>query len=162
MMMLWICLCWGCGPKPDMVNTTPDPGERYSADDVRRMSVDQPFLISGDYFRNRNQKDITPLSDILAKNTAGETEKKTAPPPDEKAATAVVSPAPAVPVAAPAPPVNPAPRAETAIENPETVATPHPVKVGLILDRDRIPAEITHFRRRPNTAGGHGGSGRSG
>lgn len=56
MMVLFI---GGCASSPDMVSTTRTEGERYSADEVREITVDQPFLLSGDYFRERSQKNKT-------------------------------------------------------------------------------------------------------
>jgi len=53
---LCVSLCIGCASAPDMVSTKKSEGEKYSADDVRKMTVDQPFLISGDYFREREQR----------------------------------------------------------------------------------------------------------
>jgi len=49
-------LPWGCTPRPDIVSTEKKEGEALSADDVRRVTVDQPFLISGDYFRDRDER----------------------------------------------------------------------------------------------------------
>ena len=49
-------LIGGCASSPDMVSTKRVEGEKYSADEVREMVVDQPFLLSGDYFRERTQK----------------------------------------------------------------------------------------------------------
>ncbi len=61
-----VFLCfWGCGPKPDMVSTEKEPGEAYSADEVRRMTVDQPFLLSGEYFRERDQEPRVVLDEML-------------------------------------------------------------------------------------------------
>jgi len=59
--------CWGCGPKPDMVSTEKGPGDAYSADEVRRMAVDQPFLLSGEYFRERDQEPKVVLDEMLNK-----------------------------------------------------------------------------------------------
>lgn len=44
-----------CGTPPDIAGTEKKPGETYSADEVRYRTVDQPFMISGDYFRERDQ-----------------------------------------------------------------------------------------------------------
>ncbi len=48
-------LAMGCAGAPDIVSQEPEEGERYSAESVRRMSVDQPFLMSGDFFRERDR-----------------------------------------------------------------------------------------------------------
>ena len=52
---LLAALAMGCAGAPDIVSREPEAGERYSAEEVRRMSVDQPFLMSGDFFRERNR-----------------------------------------------------------------------------------------------------------
>ncbi|WP_461833589.1 hypothetical protein, partial [Desulfothermus sp.] len=51
--LLFIFSCAGIGgEKPDIVSNTKVNGTLSNAD-VRRIVVDQPFLISGDYFRQR-------------------------------------------------------------------------------------------------------------
>ncbi|HAO23023.1 MAG TPA: hypothetical protein DCQ37_22775 [Desulfobacteraceae bacterium] len=55
-LLLCLMLFAGCASAPDMVSTKKSEGETYSADDVRKMTVDQPFLISGDYFREKEQR----------------------------------------------------------------------------------------------------------
>ncbi|MCP4351494.1 MAG: hypothetical protein GY795_39010 [Desulfobacterales bacterium] len=52
--------------KTDIVSTEKKEGEKYSADEIRHITVDQPFLISGDYFRERTQKPVR-LSELLSK-----------------------------------------------------------------------------------------------
>ncbi|NJL59313.1 MAG: insulinase family protein [Desulfobacteraceae bacterium] len=56
-------LIFGCSNAPDMVSTQKSGKDRYSADEIRRMTVDQPFLISGDYFREQEREETgkTPL-----------------------------------------------------------------------------------------------------
>ncbi len=65
----WLCgvlFCLaGCAPLPDMVSTEKEAGEAYSADEVRRMTVDQPFLLSGEYFRERDQEPKVVLDEML-------------------------------------------------------------------------------------------------
>lgn len=58
-LVLVLLLIQGCnlGPKPDIVSEETSPDRKYSNDEVRKMTVDQPFLISGDYFRNRTDAD---------------------------------------------------------------------------------------------------------
>ena len=46
----------GCslgGPKPDIVSEEKKEGQAYSAAEVRRMNIDHPWLLSADYFLNR-------------------------------------------------------------------------------------------------------------
>lgn len=53
---LFFVLLAGCsltGPKPDIVSEEKPSDEAYSKAEIRRMVVDQPHLMSGDYFRNR-------------------------------------------------------------------------------------------------------------
>ena len=61
----WVgwCLCFfllaGCsltGPKPDIVSEEKGSDQAYSNAEVRQMVVDQPHLMSGDYFRKRNDQ----------------------------------------------------------------------------------------------------------
>jgi len=61
-LLLCLILFAGCASAPDMVSTKKSEGETYSADEVRRMTVDQPFLISGDYFREREQRPAIEIS----------------------------------------------------------------------------------------------------
>jgi hypothetical protein len=49
-------LIWGCGATPDIISDKPAEGEKYSSAQVREMTVDQPFMLSGDYFREKRQK----------------------------------------------------------------------------------------------------------
>jgi hypothetical protein len=57
----------GCASAPDIASTEKSEGEKYSADEVRHMTVDQPFLTSGEYFRERNQEPERNLSELFAK-----------------------------------------------------------------------------------------------
>ena len=46
----------GCileGPGPDIVSTEKEEGRYYSADEVRRITLDHPWLLSSEYFLNR-------------------------------------------------------------------------------------------------------------
>lgn len=70
----------GCGPmdiinaeKPDITSTEKKDGEKYSADEIRRITVDQPFLLSGDYFRERE-----PDTQVNIDFTGGEAKKPAA------------------------------------------------------------------------------------
>jgi hypothetical protein len=45
------------GPKPNIVSEEKIPGEAYSNAEIRRMTIDQPHLMSGDYFRKRTVKE---------------------------------------------------------------------------------------------------------
>lgn len=47
---------WGCASSPDISSDKPAEGEKYSSARVREITVDQPFMLSGDYFREREQK----------------------------------------------------------------------------------------------------------
>ena len=43
----------GCAGAPDITSTEKSADQPYSAADVRHMTIDQPFVLSGDYFRER-------------------------------------------------------------------------------------------------------------
>ncbi len=43
---------WSCAPLPDMVSRERPPGG-MSADEIRQTTVDQPFMVSGEYFMKR-------------------------------------------------------------------------------------------------------------
>jgi hypothetical protein len=53
--LVFIILITACGGGPDIVSRDKKEGAIYSADEIRHVTVDQPFLLSGDYFRNREQ-----------------------------------------------------------------------------------------------------------
>lgn len=44
------------GPKPDIVSEEKAPEQAYSNADKRRLLIDQPQMLSGDYFRERTEK----------------------------------------------------------------------------------------------------------
>lgn len=56
----------GCESSPDIVSRDRAPGQKYSAAEVREILVDHPFLLSGDYFRERQDLKPFVLSDILS------------------------------------------------------------------------------------------------
>ncbi|ROR03026.1 hypothetical protein [Desulfosoma caldarium] len=56
----------GCASSPDIVSREKAPGQKYSAAEVREILVDHPFLLSGDYFRERQDLKPFVLSDVLA------------------------------------------------------------------------------------------------
>ena len=68
----------GCTSSPDIVTTQKRPGEAYSADEVRRVTVDQPWLASGDFFRNREQGTLYDID--LGKDSGARHERTEAPP----------------------------------------------------------------------------------
>lgn len=51
----FILFFWGCASSPDIVTTEKGENEKYSNADIREIAVDQPYLLSGDFFRERNQ-----------------------------------------------------------------------------------------------------------
>ncbi len=55
--LIFITSCSLTGPKPDIVSEKKSPDEIYSNAEIRRMTVDQPHLMSGDYFRKRTEED---------------------------------------------------------------------------------------------------------
>ncbi|QTA79389.1 Uncharacterized protein dnl_16570 [Desulfonema limicola] len=73
-LILFIILpLWGCSTVPDMVSTEKKKGENYSADDVRYLTIDQPFMASGDYFRERKQDTVIDPAGLFSKSQAKKT-----------------------------------------------------------------------------------------
>ena len=62
---LLILCCWGCASAPDIVTADKKPNAPYSNDEIRKITVDQPYLISGDYFRKREQPPGTNLGALF-------------------------------------------------------------------------------------------------
>lgn len=136
-----------CGTAPDIASTEKKPGETYSADEVRYRTVDQPFMISGDYFRERDQEPGTTL-DLSGKAKTGDGESAADQPaaageeraaePRSRAMTGrETASASATEEARPSQsaPVPPAPLASE--------ATTTPIKVALIVDEEKITPDIS-------------------
>jgi hypothetical protein len=71
-----ILMLSGCagGVFPDIVSEEKKEGEAYSPADVRRMTIDHPSTLSGDYFRNRNYpREQAPAAEQKSKTYAGKT-----------------------------------------------------------------------------------------
>jgi len=47
--------CWGCASSPDIVTTDKKNATGYSNAQIREITIDQPKLLSGDFFRKRTQ-----------------------------------------------------------------------------------------------------------
>jgi len=118
----------GCSTVPDMVSTEKKKGEKYSADEVRYLTIDQPFMTSGDYFRERNQDTVIDPAKFFSKS---QTENINTVPQKET-------------------PLKTAKRADIVPEKPElkdvqpkpiSLAVPFPVKIGVLIDRDNISAD---------------------
>ncbi|CAN2047290.1 Flagellar assembly protein T C-terminal domain-containing protein [Candidatus Magnetomoraceae bacterium gMMP-13] len=60
----------GCASSTDIISTEKAKDAKYSNDDVRKVTVDQPFLISGDYFREREQKPSIKLKSLFSKKSS--------------------------------------------------------------------------------------------
>lgn len=65
-MLLMVAVGSGCESSPDIVSKEKAPGQKYSAAEVREILVDHPFLLSGDYFRERQDLKPFVLSDVLS------------------------------------------------------------------------------------------------
>ncbi len=66
-LMFWFLAgVFGCASSPDIVSREKAPGQKYSAAEVREILVDHPFLLSGDYFRERQDLKPFVLSDVLS------------------------------------------------------------------------------------------------
>lgn len=50
-----ISFCWGCASSPDIVTTDKKNATGYSNAQIREVTIDQPNLLSGDFFRKRTQ-----------------------------------------------------------------------------------------------------------
>ncbi len=55
-----------CSTAPDITSTAPEKGKTFSSAEIRQVSVDQPFLLSGDYFREKNYDDSLNLGKLSA------------------------------------------------------------------------------------------------
>ena len=119
----------GCSGRPDIVNTKTSPDKTYSDAQVRQMSVDQPFWVSGDYFRKRQSS-----AAATQKNAAAEGKLKS---------EATISEQPA---SARAPTAAGSPAAGTAALDAATAAGPAnrpirhglKIKVGMLVDRSAV------------------------
>jgi len=76
--VLFAFMLFGCASGSDIVSTESEQGETYSADEVRRVTVEQPFLLSGDYFREKKQEKTIDLGSLLSKNESESSESEEA------------------------------------------------------------------------------------
>ena len=153
----WLCgvlFCLaGCGPLPDMVSTEKEAGEAYSADEVRRMAVDQPFLLSGEYFRERDQEPKVVLDEVL-KNKEKPTAEAVQNPPGaadalkprqaEKSIAPATESRPEIPSATAAAPSEASDRKDAA-PGPDRGPSGEfalPVKVGVVVDGEGMAAGV--------------------
>ena len=117
----------GCAGAPDITSTEKSADNPYSNDQVRQMTVDQPFLISGDYFRERKQEPSINIGDISARSEKVEKEQadlgSRVTKLEQEAAGGQVAAAPAVITAAPA--------VAAAVQQMK-------VKVGLLIDQRQV------------------------
>ncbi len=145
LMLLW----WGCASAPDIVSKETKEGDAYSADEVRRVTVDQPFLLSGDYFREKKQEKRIDLGNLLSKNESeskdsgveelsnSKIQAQASNPPIPQASNPIPQASnPPIPQAS-----NPIPQASNpSIPNPSN-PQPFPPKVGFILDPESMTRE---------------------
>ena len=118
--------CHLTGPKPDIVSDEKSPDRRYSNAEVRQMTVDQPFLVSGDYFRSRTAAD---------QSEAGQQETDRSPKTDtvQKQGQVKDSKAP-----------SKAPSKATIDQQ----SRPYGLKIGMIWDAPRFSGQIANQVRR--------------
>lgn len=121
-----IMLFAGCGTRPDIVSTEKKAGDTYSADEVRHMTVDQPFLISGDYFRKRNQESDIDVGKLFSGSDEKAGEKPASPPAPAPKSTEKTAAVASAPQNVPRPP-------EVSREDVH-----FPVKIGMIIDKDQV------------------------
>lgn len=120
LLLFFMLLCWGCASAPDIVSKETPEGETYSADEVRQVTVDQPFLLSGDYFREKKQEKTVDLGNLFSKNESGDSDS-------QKLKKAEIQEQPQTsPV-----PQRPVPQ----------VPQPFPTKIGFILDHENMTRE---------------------
>jgi hypothetical protein len=128
-----VVLIAACASAPDIVSTDKAEGERYSADEIRRRTVDQPFLLSGDFFRER-ERDPETTFNLGKAFSASKRDKKEQ---DEEGSQK----------ATPAAKMRPAPETTTP---PEEAASPapapkaqldHPIKVAAVFDPAAVPED---------------------
>ncbi len=136
LIIITLLVLWGCAPLPDIVTTEKKPGEAYSADEVRHVTVDQPFLLSGDYFRNRDQKNVFDfdLSSQSQKEKSADNTKKTSLAKNKTKATAKAKTLAKI--------SSPKAASSATYGIPDTPGNAHPVKVGFIMDRDNILPDV--------------------
>ena len=117
---LILLITWGCGTLPDIVSTEKEKGEKYSADEIRYLTIDQPSMASGDYFRERNQEPTIDPSKFFSKSKTEKTTVKT----EEKAET-----------------VSKKAKIKNTQQKPASQAVSFPVKTGFIIDRNNVGAD---------------------
>lgn len=124
-----LLLMAGCTSAPDIVSTDKAEGEAYSADEIRRRTVDQPFLLSGDFFRERERDPETTLRLGRAPSDSAQPKEPASQPAPQQTGS---GPAPekAAPSAEPAPP---SPGAELR----------HPIKITMIFDQAAVSREVS-------------------
>ncbi len=131
-----ILLLAACTSAPDIVSTDKAEGERYSADEIRRRTVDQPFLLSGDFFREREgDPEITFNTGKDA--TPSETEKN--------GIEADTAQKPSQPITERPTPKTSEPTAESPPPSPSSMEQlDHPIKIATVFD----PSAVHQDRRQ--------------
>lgn len=117
-----------CASRPDMVSTDKAEGETYSADEIRRRAVDQPFLLSGDFFRERNRD--PEVTSPIGSHQAGASKAEA---PAQK-----IKPPPTPPETAGIPRKPEASRPAF----PDLHSMDHPIKATVVCDPDAVSPEI--------------------
>lgn len=143
-MVFWgavLSMITACASAPDITSTEKSADNPYSAAEVRQMTVDQPFLTSGDYFRERKQEPSIDFGEIFAKSEKVEKEQadlesRVAKLEQQTAGGQVTAaPAPAADAATPAPTIiAAAPAAAPAGERMK-------IKVGLLVDQRQVQVD---------------------
>ncbi len=120
-------LC-ACAAPADMVSETPDPGENFSSAQIREFTVDQPFMLSGDYFREKSYNRTLDLREIVSSGKKLETEQE-----DLKSRVAMLEKE----LAEKRGNFGPGTIPVSALQ-PDEVLHPFQVKVGLLIDRKKV------------------------
>jgi hypothetical protein len=138
-----VLLLSGCASAPDIISTEKAPDQKYSDADVRYMTVDQPYMVSGEYFRERKQEPGLDLGKIFAKSEKVEKEQV-----DLESRVAQLEQQTAAGRVAAAPAVQPAPGASTpapavmaAAPAAALAGEQMKIKVGLLIDQRQVQGD---------------------
>jgi len=131
--------CWGCASSPDITNTDNKNATGYSNAQIREVTIDQPTLLSGDFFRQRRLTetmiDGDAGADASADNAISADQKAL-----EKKVNALQKQVALLKTTAP----NTTPiRVEKSVQdNEKPLEKRHmKLKIGLLMDRSRIQAD---------------------
>lgn len=138
--------CWGCASSPDIVTSDKKNSTGYSNAQIREVTIDQPNLLSGDFFRQRTQTKVIADVDSSAVSKVDNDipsnqemlEKKVNDLQSEVALLKADSPKPV--------PILPEKKLQSNNQPPEKSLLK--LKTGLLIDRGRVRADtVTKISR---------------